>query len=273
MTANSIHPMAVVDPGAELDGVVVGPFAVIEAGVRIGAGTVVGAGAAIKRGTELGRENRVGEHAILGGDPQDLHFDPRLSSGLRIGDRNNIRELANLNRSTKEGGFTLVGDDNLIMTGAHLGHDVKMGNHVVIANYSLCAGFVEVMDRAFISGNCAIHQFARIGRFTMVAGITKLPQDAPPFSLIEGYPGRWRGINSVGLKRGGIPGKDRDRIKHYYRILFFKHDSQAAALAELEAGELCEYGRELVDFVKSSRRGIVSGPEKSAEIPDEASVD
>jgi len=262
MSGNTIHPSAQVSSGAQLEGVTVGPFAVIEEGVQIGSGTVVGAGAILKRGTLIGAGNRIGEHAVLGGLPQDLHFDPKTESGVRIGDRNVIRELANIHRSTRAGAFTEVGDDNYLMVGCHLGHDVKVHHHVIIANYSLCAGFVEVMDHAFISGNCAIHQFVRIGRFVMVAGITKLPQDAPPFSLIEGTPGRYRTINSVGLKRGGVPGADRDRIKHYYRTLYLRHASRAAALSELEAGELCEYGRELVSFVKASRRGIVSGPER-----------
>lgn len=255
--ANQIHPNAIVSPKAKLEDVKVGPFAVIEDDVEIGSGSEIRAGAVIRSGTIIGRDNVIGEHAVIGGDPQDLHFDKSKKTGVSIGDRNTIREMSTIHRATVEGKATSVGNDNFLMAVSHLAHDVKIHNHVIVCNNSLLAGFVEVFDRAFISGNCAIHQHVRIGRFVMIAGITKLPQDAPPFALIEGYPGQYRTINSLGLKRGGVGGKERDAIKHCYKIIY-RHANIRDALAELSKLELNEYGKELVDFIANSKRGILS---------------
>jgi len=262
--ANQIHPSAVVSPKASLDGVTVGPFAVIEDRVEIGSGTEIKAGAVIRSGTLIGKDNFIGEHAVIGSDPQDIHFDKNRKTGVRIGERNTIREMSTIHRATVEGGMTTVGNDNFLMAVSHLAHDVKVHNHVIICNNSLLAGFVEVFDRAFISGNCAVHQFARIGRFVMVAGITKLPQDAPPFALVEGYPGQYRTINSLGLKRGGVTGKERDAIKHYYKIIY-AHGNIRDALTELTKLELNEYGKEIVEFISTSKRGIVSDHGRNSE--------
>lgn len=266
--SNQIHPSAVVSPKANLDGVVIGPFVVIEDGVAIGSGTKISAGAVLRSGTIIGKDNFIGEHAVIGSDPQDIHFDKNKKTGVSIGDRNTIREMSTIHRATVEGKPTSVGNDNFLMAVSHLAHDVKVHNHVIICNNSLLAGFVEVQDRAFISGNCAVHQFARVGRFVMVAGITKLPQDAPPFSLIEGYPGQYRTINSLGLKRGGIGGKERDAIKHYYKIIY-GHANIRDALAELSKLDLNEYGKEIVDFIASSKRGILSAHGQSGDAASE----
>ncbi|MBL8992700.1 MAG: acyl-ACP--UDP-N-acetylglucosamine O-acyltransferase [Spirochaetia bacterium] len=266
--ANQIHPSALVSANANLDNVVVGPFAVIEDGVEISSGSEIRAGAVIRSRTIIGKDNVIGEHAVIGGDPQDIHFDKNKKTGVRIGDRNTIRELSTIHRATVEGGMTSVGNDNFLMAVSHLAHDVKVHNHVIICNNSLLAGFVEVFDRAFISGNCAIHQFVRIGRFVMIAGITKLPQDAPPFALIEGYPGQYRTINSLGLKRGGVRGKERDAIKHYYKVVY-EYANIRDALTELSKLDLNEYGREMVEFISSSKRGILSSYGKNSQTPSE----
>ena len=215
MTANlsavKIHPQAVVDAKAELAaGVVVGPGAVIGPDVVIGANTWIGPNSVLDGRLRLGRDNRVFPGACLGLEPQDLKYRGAPTEVV-IGDGNTIRECVTINRATDEGERTVVGNHNLLMAYCHLGHNCELGNRIVMSNAIQVAGHVIIEDRAVIGGCLGIHQFVQIGTMAMVGGMTRVERDVPPYCLVEGHPGRVRGLNRVGLRRSGLGDRDGGR--------------------------------------------------------------
>ncbi len=250
-----IHSTAVVHPRAEIgDGVTIGPFAVIEDGVTIGAGCEIGAHAVVKRYTTLGQRNRVYEHAVLGGEPQDVKFAGEATR-LIIGDDNLIREYATLHRSNRADEDTRVGSRNFLMVGVHVAHNCAIGDDNIFANGVALAGHITVEDHAFLSNNVGCHQFIRIGRYAMVGGKSKIVQDVLPFFTTDGNPPRVRGLNSVGLRRAGFTSEQRANLKQAYKILLRSGLSLDEALAQLAATD-DENVAHLVKFIRASQRGI-----------------
>jgi UDP-N-acetylglucosamine acyltransferase len=258
MLETSVHPTAVIAGGARLGtGVKVGPCVVIEDAVEIGDGCQIRAHAVIKSYTRLGPGNLVHEHAVLGGEPQDLAYR-EAPTRLEIGAHNVIREGVTLHRASRPEGATRIGSDCLIMAYAHVAHDCQLGDRVVMANNVVLAGHVSVGDGAFLSGGVGVHQFTRIGRLAMVGGLTKLVQDALPFVVTDGNPGRARGVNAVGLRRAGIDAGGMRALQEAFRLLVRSSLPQAAALERLALlGE--PLVDELVAFVRGSRRGFAHG--------------
>jgi UDP-N-acetylglucosamine acyltransferase len=251
----SVHPTAVVAPGARLGkAVTVGPFAVIEDDTTIGDRCEIRAHAVVKRFTTLGQDNRVHEGAVLGGEPQDVAFTG-ADSRLVIGDRNLIREGVTVHRSTKPGGATVIGSDCFLMAYAHVAHDGRLGDRVIVANNVALAGHVEIGERAFLGGCVGVHQFCRIGRMAMVGGFAKVVQDCLPFVITDGQPARARGVNVVGLRRAGLTASQLRVLHEAYRLLLRSGLQQAPALQKLEA--LSDpLASELAAFVRASKRGI-----------------
>jgi UDP-N-acetylglucosamine acyltransferase len=215
-----IHPLASVHPGAELaDDVIVGPFSIIEAGASLGAGTVLEGHVTVKGGVRVGKNNKVGEGAVLGGDPQDRKYagEPTF---LEIGDNNVIREYVTIHRATGEGKYTRVGNDCFIMAYCHLGHNVTLGNTITIANSVGLSGHVTVEDLVTIGGMTGVHQFVRIGKIAMVGGFTKITRDVPPFMLVDGIDERVHDINAVGLRRMGITPESRLALHKACKMLY-----------------------------------------------------
>jgi UDP-N-acetylglucosamine acyltransferase len=249
-----IHPLAAIARGARLGaGVRVGPFAVIEDDVEIGEGCEISAHAVIKRYTRVGPRNRVAEHAVIGGEPQDLKFKDGPSFVV-IGADNVIREGVTVHRVTLEGGETRIGDGNFLMAYAHIAHECQIGNQTIIANGALLSGVVSVGDRAFVSGNVAIHQFARVGRLAMVGGLARISQDCLPFMITEGSPARARGLNIVGLRRAGVPAPDVTALKKALALLR-SGVLLREAIVELE-GSQSALVRELAQFIRDAKRGF-----------------
>lgn len=251
----NIHPSAIISPRAEIaPDVHVGPYAVIEDDARIGAGCEIGAHACIKRFTTLGERNRIFEHATIGGEPQDVKFKGEKSR-LIIGDDNLIREYATIHRASGEGEATRVGSRNFIMIGVHIAHNCVVGDDNIFANGAALAGHITVEDHVFLSSNVGAHQFVRIGRFAMVGGKSKIVQDVLPFFTTDGNPPSVRGLNSVGLRRGGFSSEQRRLLKSAYRTLFCIGLPLEDALCEVEQmGD--EHVQHLVNFIRASRRGI-----------------
>jgi len=254
----SIHPTALIADGARLgSGVSIGPYAVVEPDTSIGDRTEVRSHAVIKRFTTLGADNRVHEGAVLGGEPQDVSFKGEPSR-LVIGDRNVIREGVTIHRATAPGGQTVVGSDCFIMAYAHIAHENRIGDRVIMANNVMLAGHVELGDRAFLSGGAGIHQFCHVGRFAMVGGNAKVIKDCLPFVIADGVPARSRGLNVVGLRRAGFSAADIRTLREGYRLLLRSNLLLADALEKMTA-----LGNPLVDemvaFVRSSKRGFHRG--------------
>lgn len=249
-----IHPSAVVDPRAELaEDVEIGPCVVIDGPAQIGPGTRLVAFVHVSGHTQIGAGNVIHPFAVIGNEPQHTGYRGEPTR-LVIGDRNTIREHAEIHRGTVQGtGETVIGNDNLIMGHAHVAHDCRIGNHVTLVNGALLGGHVEVQDRAFISGNVVVHQFARIGRLAIVQGLGGIGKDVLPYAMASGID-TIVGTNWVGLRRAGFDTSARDRIKSVFRLFFRLPITDAVAEAQrLDASE--EAG-EIVRFIQGTRRGI-----------------
>ncbi|WP_295404965.1 acyl-ACP--UDP-N-acetylglucosamine O-acyltransferase [uncultured Thiocystis sp.] len=254
-----IHPTAIIEDGAELhESVRVGPYSIVEAGAVLGEGCVIESCARIYANTRMGAENRVCHGATLGSEPQDLSFTPEKARPLVIGDRNHFKEGVNISCGIKSEEGTRIGHDNYWMTFSHAGHDCVVGNRNIFANSATLAGHVEVGDRVFLSGQVAVHQFCRIGSYAMVAGVTGVAQDVPPFALADGHRARILGLNVVGLRRNGFSPEQRKRIKEVYRLVFRSGLRLAEALVRAEHEYPGPETEQIVQFIQSSRRGLIS---------------
>jgi UDP-N-acetylglucosamine acyltransferase len=245
-----IHPSAVVEEGARIGpGVVVGPFCVVGPEVVLGPRVRLKSHVVVAGDTEVGEETVAFPFAVLGEVPQDLKFAGERTS-LRIGARNRIREGATLNTGTLGGGgVTRVGDDCLLMTGAHVGHDAQVGSRVVLANQAALGGHCVLEDDVIVGGLSGIHQFVRVGRGAIVGAVTIVNHDVIPYGLVQGARGELDGLNLVGLKRRGTARADIQALRIAYATLKQGEGSlreRAARLAEETGSELV---REVADFV------------------------
>ncbi len=232
-----IHPTAIVHPTAAIaSGVVIGPYAIVEADVSIGAGSSLAAHTQVLARSVLGSNCEIGHGAIIGGNPQSLAFDPRLSSNVVLGEGNRVREHVTIHRSMFEGKSTLIGDQNYFMAVSHVGHDVMMGDHNVIANNVLFGGHVQVGNYGFFGGASIFHQFIRVGDNVMIQGKAGFSMDVPPF-MIGADNNTVAGINSIGLKRAGFTTAERLEIKRAFDFIYRsgRNFSQALAAALAEA--------------------------------------
>ena len=255
----TIHPTAVIDPKAEIDGEVdIGPYVVIEGPVKINRGTRVMAHAYLTGWTEIGADNEIHPGVVLGGAPQDKAYKG-AETYLKIGDRNIFREHVQVHRGTVAGSATTVGDDNFLMANSHVGHNCKLGNQIVIANGALLGGYVEVGNNVFISGNCVVHQFVRIGDYALMRGLSGTSRDVPPFAIVD-WQHTVRGVNVVGLKRAGFDDRRIREIREAFRVLFRKGRNLSLAVKEIEdRGRAGDDVSALLEFIKSSKRGVCFG--------------
>ena len=225
-----VHPTALVDAEAQLGpGCVVGPYAVIGAGVVLGAGTVIDGHAIVEGPTRMGARNRVHSFAVLGGGPQRRGDSAEPTGALIVGDDNVFREHVTVHRGSA--GDTVVGSRCLVMAGAHLAHDVVLGNDVVLANLVQLAGHVIVEDFVNFGGMAGVAQRVRVGESAFVAAGSMCERDIPPYVIVQGDRARVRGINQVGLKRRGLGVAERRAIQREYRRLYVAHDSSASPAA------------------------------------------
>ncbi|HXV79764.1 MAG TPA: acyl-ACP--UDP-N-acetylglucosamine O-acyltransferase [Candidatus Binatia bacterium] len=257
-----IHPTALIDPKAEIEAEVeIGPYVVIEGPVRIKRGTRVMAQAHLAGWTEIGESNEIHPGVVLGDAPQDKAYKGEKTY-LRIGARNIFREHVQVHRGTVEGSSTSIGNDNFFMACSHVGHNCKLGDHVILANNALLGGYVEVGNNVFISGNCVVHQFVRIGDYALMRGLSGTSRDVPPYAILD-WQHTIRGVNVVGLRRAGF-GEQRIReITKAFRVLFRKGRNLSLAMKELESnGSMSGDVAALLEFIRSSKRGVCGGADE-----------
>ncbi|MBL9127832.1 MAG: acyl-ACP--UDP-N-acetylglucosamine O-acyltransferase [Verrucomicrobiales bacterium] len=255
-SAVPIHPSAIVHAEARLHPTVeVGPLAVIDAHVDLGEGCRVGPHVHLTGHTTIGRRNVFHAGCVIGDDPQDLKFKGGASR-LRIGDDNVFREHVTVHRANSAAEDTVIGSGGLFMAGAHVGHNSRIGDRVILANGALLGGHVTVEDRAFISGNCLVHQFVRVGTLALMQGGSAISKDLPPYCISRGDNGI-SGLNVVGLRRAGVPPEARLELRKIFHALFrTRHRwTEAVRLAGLEVRS--DWGRALMTFLADSRRGIL----------------
>lgn len=252
-----IHPSAVIAPDAQLgEHVEIGAFAIIGEDCVVGDGCVIAPRVSLERSVRLGANVKVGVGTVLGGDPQDLKFAGERTT-VEIGDDTTIREYTTINRGTAQSFKTTIGRKCFVMSYVHLAHDCHIGDGVILANGVQLAGHVTVDERAIISGLTAVHQFARIGRYAFVGGMTRVSQDVPPYLKAVGNPMKLYGLNSVGLRRHNFDEAVLRELKRAYRLLFRSELNVSQAL-ERARNELVMHPEiELfLEFVENSQRGV-----------------
>ena len=256
----SIDPRAAVSPKARLGtNVSIGPFTIVEDGAVIGDGSTVGGNALIGLGARIGRECRVHHGAVIGHAPQDLKYAGEPTT-CEIGDRTTVREYAVLHRGTGEGGRTVIGNNCFIMAFAHVAHDCRVGDHVIMANAAMLAGHIQVEDWVTIGGITPVHQFVSIGQHAMIGGGLRVHKDVPPYILAGGEPLVFEGLNSIGLRRRGFTPEVIGALDRAYAVIYRSGLNVTQALARIRQDASLAGLREVqnvIEFAEKSKRGIL----------------
>jgi len=257
--SNTIHKTAIIGKQVKLGkNVSIGPYSVIEGQVSLGDSVTIGAHCVVEGHTTIGKGCQLYTGAVIGSPPQDRKHQKKDKVFLKIGANNVFREYVTVNPGTIEGGGkTCIGDNNLFMACCHVAHDCQIGNDCVLANYVGLSGHVTIEDRAVIGGLSGVHQYARVGYLSMIGGCSKVNQDVPPFSLVDGNPATLRGLNIVGLKRADVPSLNQRALRRAFKILFNSGLNRSHAVVQVkeQLNGLSEIHR-VIEFIEISKRGI-----------------
>lgn len=255
----TVHPTAVIGQRTRIGSDVhIEAYAVVGDDVEIGDGCRLGAHSIVRSGSILGARSRIDSFAVIGGDPQDLAFDSRVRSGVRIGTDTTVREGVTVHRSSVPDGYTEIGNGALLMSHSHVAHDCRVGDSVILANNVMLAGHVQVQSHAFVAGGAGVHQFVRVGEGAMVGGNATVTYDIPPFTLTAER-NLVYGLNLRGLRRRGFSDSAVRDLKNCYRTAFLAGgDAQRNARAAVAAGKcgITAPGRRFLTFFAESRRGF-----------------
>jgi UDP-N-acetylglucosamine acyltransferase len=259
-----IHPSAVIHPKAKLDSTVrVGPCAVIDEGVELGANCVVGPLVYLTGLTKIGAGNVFHAGCVIGDTPQDFKYKNEPTR-VRIGDNNTFREHATVQRSNNTAEDTVIGSRNYLTHHSHVAHNCQIGNDILLGGGAILAGHVAVHDRAFISGNCLVHQFCRIGTLAMMQGGSAISKDLPPFCVAM-EENQMCGLNVVGLRRAGVSAEQRLELKKIYRLLFRAGKNFRAAIEEAQKSFSSAPAGVMLDFVAATKRGVCADVGKARD--------
>ena len=261
----NVHSSSVIGDEVELGAEVeIGPFCFLQGKIRIGDRSRLISHVTIFGDTEMGEANMLHPNVVIGDEPQDLAYTGGTRS-VRVGNRNVFREGVTIHRGSEHGEKTVIGDDNFFMQNSHAAHDCRIGNSTIIAGGALLAGWVEVADRALVSGNCVVHQYTRIGRLAMMRGLSRTSRDVPPFCIMDGTH-TLRGINVVGLRRVGFKTAQIRALKHLFEELFGVRQNLKMALERVTSGGvLTAEAQEMIDFIRASKRGVAFGPRQASD--------
>ena len=248
-----LHPSSVVEDGAVIGpDCQIGPFAIIGPEVTLGRGVIVKSHAVVTGWTEVGDETVVFPFAVVGEVPQDLKYRGERTR-LQVGARCKIREGATLNTGTEGGGgLTRVGDDCLLMTGAHVGHDAQLGNRVILANQAAIAGHCQIGDDVIVGGLSGVHQWVRVGRGAIIGAVTMVTNDVLPHGLVQGPRGVLDGLNLVGLKRRGVERSEITALRAAYQMLAQGEGSFLDRARRLAEESESVHVQEMTDFILSA---------------------
>ncbi len=255
-----IHPTAIVDPRARIaESAEIGPYCVVGAEVEIGASTRLMANIFLEGPAWIGDDNIFFPYTTVGVASQDLKYRGERAE-TRIGHRNRIREFATIHRGTAGGGLvTAIGSDNLLMAYTHVAHDVRIGDHTILANGVTLAGHVTIGDWADIGAFTGVHQFCRIGRHAIVGGYSVVTQDVLPYSkTVSEREIKVFGANRIGLERRGFPSAAIEPLQTAFRLLTRSqlNTSQAIERIRAEVPPSAEV-EELIEFIGASERGVI----------------
>ena len=254
------QPLAYVHPGAKIaKNVVIEPFSTVHNNVQIGQGSWIGSNVTIMEGARIGKNVSIFPGAVISAIPQDKKFDDE-DTITQIGDNTTIRECVTINRGTKDRDKTVIGNDCWIMAYSHIAHDCIVGDNCIFSNNSTLAGHITVGHHVVLAGMTAVQQFCSIGKHAFITGGSLVRKDVPPYVKAAREPLSFVGINSIGLRRRGFDTDKIKEIQNIYRFLFQKNynNSQAVAIIEAEM-EATPERDEILEFIKSSQRGIMKG--------------
>jgi UDP-N-acetylglucosamine acyltransferase len=252
-----VHSTAIIHPGAQIGAQCeIGPYCIIGEHVTLGDGCKLHSHVVIDGHTKLGKQNEIFPFAAIGMKSQDLKWKGGVTR-VEIGDNNVFREGVTIHCATNDGDATVIGSDNLLIIYAHVAHDCRLGNGIIMSGYAGLAGHVVVEDFVVFAGYAAVHQFCRIGKLSMIGGHSKIVQDVPPFMIVDGNPAETRTINKIGLERNGVSDDAQTALRQAYKILFREGLTIPNAVAKIEAElpKLSEV-QHLVNFVRTSERGV-----------------
>jgi UDP-N-acetylglucosamine acyltransferase len=254
----SVHPSAIVAPGAVIpDSCTVGPYCTVGPEVVLGEGCTLVSHVVVDGRTRLGARNTIYPFASVGVAPQDLKYagEPTVTE---IGDENTIRECVTISRgTTKGGGITSVGSNNLLMAYVHIGHDSHVGSHCILANAATLAGHVTIEDYASVGAFSPVHQFCTVGQYAFIGGGTIVTQDVLPFSLTSSRrENKAFGINKIGLTRRGFTPERLATLQKAFRLLLNSRLNTTQAVEKIRALE-GEDARVVADFIEHSQRGVI----------------
>ena len=252
-----IHTTALIDSSAQIDPTAeIGPYGVIDGASEVGAGCRIEAHAQLVGHVVVGEGTRIGRGAVIGGEPQDLGFDPATQSSVILGKKNVIREHVTIHRGSKPGTATRMGDGNYLMVGAHLAHDVVLGDRNILANAVLLGGHIHVGNNTFMGGGAVFHQFLRIGDFCVIQGNGSFSKDIPHYCAAQRI-NRITGLNVIGLRRQGFTAEERGAIKDLFQQLFCGGMNLTQAVEQAVTQAWPEKARRLLEFVQApSKKGV-----------------
>lgn len=267
MTTPNIHSTAIVSPEAKIgEGTVIGPYTIIGKNTTLGQNNNIGPHCVIEN-TIMGDGNEVIASAFIGVKPQDLSYDG-MESMVVMGNGNKVRECVTIHRSTSLDTPTKIGDNCLFMANSHIAHDCQLQDRIILVNSAGVAGHAEIASGAIISGMCGVHQFVRVGRLAMLSGLSGLTLDLPPFCYGVGTRAKLAGINLVGLKRAGFTREAIVAIKRAYAQLFLSKNTLQESLAILKQNNPTPEVMEMIDFIETSKRGVMVARSKAAKDED-----
>jgi len=256
-----IHKTAVIDSNAKISSnVKIGPYTIIGPHVEIDDDVVIQSHVNITGHSIIGKNNRIYPMASIGSDPQDLKYNGENTS-LVIGSNNTIREHVTINTGTMQGGgVTKVGNNNLIMIGAHIAHDCIIGNNIVMANNSAVAGHAKIEDFVIIGAKCGIQQFTRVGKMAMIGGMTGVSRDVIPYGLSTGNRNSLDGINVIGLRRDKVQNKEIIALTDAYKEIF-KSKNLSENLSKLN-GKFKDniLVKEVLEFINKDKKRPICTP-------------
>ncbi len=252
---NDIHPTAIIDKGVELgENISVGAYAIIGSGAKIGNGCIVEAHAKITSYARISDNCRICSFAVVGGEPQDLHFDSSIKSYVEIGEGSVVRESSTIHRATVSESSTKIGKNALLMASSHVGHDCVIGDNCIIACFSALGGHVHIGNDVFVSGGVMVHQRVRVGDGVIISGNAAISMDVPPYT-ISFERNLLSGLNLVGMNRRKMPRDEIAEVKSLYMQIYKETSPRKTALSLLESGVAKTFaGKNFLEFFKEEHR-------------------
>ena len=256
---SKIHPTAIIESGAVLgDDVEVGAYAYIGGSVKIGKGTIIAHHATVDGNTVIGEYNQIFPYAYIGGKTHDLKYRGG-NPGLIIGDRNVFREYTTAHLATRDGEYTVIGNDNNILAYSHIAHDCIVGNKIVMSSHAALGGHVVLEDYVVIGWGSGAHQFCRIGEYAMLSASSKLVKDLPPFFMADGSPAEVCAINKKNMQRNGFSPEEIELVYSAFKLIYRRRLTRPHAIEELSMRDSSSNRviKAIIEFANgSSERGL-----------------